>query len=47
MKTRGVVARNRLMVLWGAAWGRREPLVIPGIVHQPFHEHAGTEAETS
>jgi succinate dehydrogenase / fumarate reductase, iron-sulfur subunit len=31
-----------------ATWRRhREPLVIPGIVQQPFHEDAGIEAATS
>ncbi len=31
-----------------ATWHRhREPLVIPGVVQQPFHEHAGAEEETS
>jgi succinate dehydrogenase / fumarate reductase iron-sulfur subunit len=31
-----------------AVWHRhREPLVIPGIVQEPFHEHVGIEAEES
>jgi FAD binding domain len=34
--------------LIGATWHRRrEPLVIPGIVQEPSHEHAGIEAESS
>jgi hypothetical protein len=29
-----------------AAWRRhREPLIIPGVVQQPLHEHAATEVE--
>jgi len=31
-----------------AVWHRhREPLVIPGVLQQPSHEHEGTEARTS
>jgi succinate dehydrogenase / fumarate reductase iron-sulfur subunit len=32
--------------LMRAVWRRhREPLVIPGVIQQPFHEHVGIEAE--
>jgi succinate dehydrogenase / fumarate reductase, iron-sulfur subunit len=32
--------------LMRAVWRRhREPLVTPAVIQQPFHEHAGTEAE--
>ena len=39
-------AMNRDLIR--AAWHRhREPLVIPGVRQQPFHDHAGTEEERS
>ena len=37
----GMMNRDLLRAIWQR---RREPLVIPGIVQQPFQEHEGTEA---
>src|SRR5258705_4565086 len=40
----GRINRDLIRALWHR---HREPLVIPGVVQQPFHEHAGAEEETS
>ncbi len=37
----GMMNRDLMRALWQ---GHREPLVIPGIVQQPFQEHEGPEA---
>jgi succinate dehydrogenase/fumarate reductase-like Fe-S protein len=38
----GKMNRDLMRAVWRR---RREPLVIPGIIQQPFHEHVGIEAE--
>src|SRR6267142_1398333 len=40
----GKMNRDLIRALWHR---HREPLVIPGIVQEPFHEHAGPDAEQS
>jgi succinate dehydrogenase iron-sulfur subunit len=40
----GKMNRDLIRALWHR---HREPLVIPSVVQEPFHEHAGPDAEES